>query len=82
MSTTLHLNLPDDLRQCIAQAAATLGQTPEEWVVAMLRQRFGQPDMRFRRHFGEISLGHPTGMDNDAIDRDLAKAYADTHEEV
>ena len=36
---------------------------------------------RFERHFGAINLGYPTGADNESIDADLAKEYADTHEE-
>jgi predicted transcriptional regulator len=36
---------------------------------------------RFERHFGEVNLGHATGTDNEGIDADLARAYADSHEE-
>jgi hypothetical protein len=36
---------------------------------------------RFERHFGEVDLGYATGVDNDQIDADLAREYADTHEE-
>lgn len=36
---------------------------------------------RFERHFGEVDLGRPTGMDNESIDADLAKEYVSTHEE-
>jgi predicted transcriptional regulator len=36
---------------------------------------------RFERHFGAINLGYATGADNEGIDADLARAYADTHEE-
>lgn len=36
---------------------------------------------RFERHFGEVNLGHATGADNESIDADLARAYADSHEE-
>lgn len=36
---------------------------------------------RFERHFGAVNLGHATGADNESIDADLARAYADTHEE-
>ncbi len=36
---------------------------------------------RFERHFGAVNLGHATGADNESIDADLAKEYADTHEE-
>lgn len=35
---------------------------------------------RFERHFGAVNLGYPTGTDNEAIDADLARAYADSHE--
>lgn len=35
---------------------------------------------RFERHFGAVNLGHPTGVDNEAIDADLARAYDDSHE--
>lgn len=35
---------------------------------------------RFERHFGEVDLGRPTGVENELIDADLAKAYAETHE--
>ncbi len=31
---------------------------------------------RFERHFGEVDLGYPTGVENERIDADLARAYA------
>lgn len=37
---------------------------------------------RFERHFGVVDLGYPTGVDNEHIDADLAREYADTHEEA
>ncbi len=37
---------------------------------------------RFERHFGAVSLGYATGADNESIDADLAREYADTHEEA
>ena len=33
------------------------------------------------RFFGAVSLGHPRGIDNESIDRDLAREYGSTHEE-
>lgn len=36
---------------------------------------------RFERHFGAVRLGHATGADNEGIDADLARAYADRHGE-
>ena len=35
---------------------------------------------RFERHFGEIDLGTPTGVENSAIDDDLAREYDNPHE--
>lgn len=37
---------------------------------------------RFERHFGEIDLGFPTGVDNERIDADLAREYSDPHVET
>jgi hypothetical protein len=34
---------------------------------------------RFERHFGAVKIGHATGADNESIDADLARAYADGH---
>lgn len=36
---------------------------------------------RFERHFGAVNLSYATGADNESIDADLARAYADTHED-
>lgn len=36
---------------------------------------------RFERHFGAVNLGHATEIDSESIDADLARSYADTHEE-
>ncbi len=35
---------------------------------------------RFEQHFGEVDLSDATGADNEQIDADLAREYADTHE--
>lgn len=34
-----------------------------------------------REMFGSVSLGHPTGSDNEQIDADLAREYSATHED-
>lgn len=34
-----------------------------------------------REMFGSVSLGQPTGADNEQIDADLAREYASTHED-
>lgn len=35
---------------------------------------------RFERHFGEVDRAEATGADNEQLDADLAREYADTHE--
>lgn len=37
---------------------------------------------RFERHFGEIDLGFPTGVDNEQIDADLGREHSDPHVET
>ena len=34
-----------------------------------------------RALFGSASLGHPTGADNESIDRDLGEEYGNTHDD-
>ncbi len=38
--------------------------------------------LKFRNHFGAVSLGNPNGSDNESIDADLAREYGDTHEAI
>lgn len=35
-----------------------------------------------RELFGSVDLGSPTGADNESIDTDLAREYANTHEDM
>jgi predicted transcriptional regulator len=49
-------------------------QSPDEAAKRAARERF-------RGNFGAVNLGHATGADNESIDADLARAYADPHEE-
>jgi hypothetical protein len=37
---------------------------------------------RFERRFGTVAVGHPSCADNEAIDADLAREYADRHEDA
>ncbi|MBI4675835.1 MAG: hypothetical protein HY741_29700 [Chloroflexi bacterium] len=39
-----------------------------------------KPDARLRSLLGAVTLGYPTGSDNESIDRDLALEYGSTHE--
>ncbi len=79
MGYPLTVTLPEELQQPLIQVATASGQTPEEWVAMLVRQRLPRRDPRLRQHFGAVDLGRPTGADNAQIDADLARAYADNH---
>jgi hypothetical protein len=81
MTYSLKLRLPEELREPLTEVAAVTGQTPEEWITAVVRQRLAQRDERLRRHFGAVNLGAPSGVDNEQIESDLARTYGDEHEE-
>jgi hypothetical protein len=68
------LRLPDELSRSLEPLAAAAGQTPDEWIAAIVRRRLARRDDRRRRHFGAVALGAPTGAEDDQIDADLARA--------
>jgi hypothetical protein len=37
---------------------------------------------RFERHFGSVDLGYATGIDNEDIDADLEREFANSHEKA
>jgi hypothetical protein len=96
MSHALTIELSDTTFNTLKLHAQAAAQSPAELAAAALEQRFGIPksngaqetseretkDMheRFERHFGAVNLGHATGVDNEGIDADLARAYGDNHE--
>ncbi len=80
MTYSVNLKLPDDLRKPLTEVAAASGQTPEEWIAAVVRQHLARRDEKLRRHFGAVDLGAPTGADNEQIDADLARFYGEDHE--
>jgi len=93
MSQQLTLELSDEIYADIEQKANAVGLSVAEWIVAMLSNRNNgaskvlhsiaeqeEARQRFRSHAGSISLGYPTGIDNEGIDADLARAYASEYE--
>ncbi len=90
MSQTLNLKISDDIFAAIQQHAKAVEISPSDLISDMLekqyhltpqsRQEKQKAKMHFESHFGQVDLGYPTGMDNEKIDEDLARAYADTHE--
>ena len=89
MSQVLTLELSDADYASLRYRAQLSGVTISEWAIASLKEnnRLSKPKLqneaekqaarqRFRRHAGAINLGYATGADNESIDADLAKAYA------
>ncbi|CAN5128504.1 hypothetical protein BH18ACI2_BH18ACI2_07590 [soil metagenome] len=92
MKHKLTITLPDEVYQPLVEAALQNGKTPEELAAECLVRNApqprsisptpGAPPSKFEQLFGSVSLGHPTGADNESIDADLAREYAATHEET
>ncbi|PZO39660.1 MAG: hypothetical protein DCF19_13860 [Pseudanabaena frigida] len=89
MSQVLTLELSDTDYAEIRQRAELAGVTITEWAISSLKEHKQitksklqneaerqAARQRFRRHAGSINLGYATGADNESIDADLAKAYA------
>ncbi|MDW8105828.1 MAG: hypothetical protein RMM06_09225 [Armatimonadota bacterium] len=92
MSKTVTIEVPDDLYEVFTLVAHSSGKRIEEVVLDFYAQTAPRPRnqrsaeeeeearRRFERHFGEVSLGYPTGADNESIDADLAAQYGSSHE--
>jgi hypothetical protein len=91
MNHELTVELSEVAFAALSEEAKAASQTEAEVAAAALEKQFGiaqrRSDVngvndaqarraRFERHFGSVDLGRPTGVDNEGIDRDLAKAYA------
>ena len=94
MSQQLILELSDEVYADLQQNANAVGVSVAEWIVVLLGNqgshvsktlqsvvRQEEARQRFRNHAGTISLGYATGIDNESIDADLARAYATEYEE-
>ena len=86
MSQSLNLKLSDSTFAAIRQQAEAFGTSPAALIRDLLEKQYHltpnreEAKVRFEKHFGEVELGYPSGADNESIEEDLAKAYADTHE--
>jgi hypothetical protein len=79
--------VPDEVYQPLVEEASKQGRTPEE--EASLRLQHSVPqrngDRRtgvLRELFGSVDLDHPIGIDNESIDDDLAREYANPHKDA
>ena len=93
MSQQLTLELSDEVYADLQQKANAVSVSIAEWIVAVLSNQSnglskashsvaqqGEARQRFRNHAGAISLGYATGIDNESIDADLARAYVNEYE--
>lgn len=85
MSQFLQVTLSDEVFVALERQAAAEGSDPATVAAAMLQSHF-RPSLprandaaavaAFRAMFGTAGVGHPAGLDNDAIDADLLKDYS------
>lgn len=93
MSQKLTLELSDEVYADLQQKANAVGLSIAEWSVALLSHQSNSVSkvlhsltqqeaarQRFKSHAGAINLGYATGIDNEDIDADLARAYANEYE--
>ena len=87
MDHKLTVTVPEEVYQPLVEEALKQGRTPEE--EAALRLQRSVPRRNGERRpgalrdlFGSVDLGPPIGIDNEQIDADLAREYADTHEDA
>jgi hypothetical protein len=92
MSQQLTLEVSDEIYADLQRKANAVGISITEWIVTVLSRQDAtanrvmltleqqeQARQKFKSHAGAISLGYATGTDNEAIDADLARAYADEY---
>ncbi|HBB96095.1 MAG TPA: hypothetical protein DC054_11955 [Blastocatellia bacterium] len=86
MDHKLTVTVPEEVYQPLVEEALRHDRTPEE--EASLRLQRSVPRRNGERKpgaleelFGSVSLGHPTDMNNESIDRDIARTIADNHED-
>jgi hypothetical protein len=93
MSQNLTLELSEQVFAAIHQQAQSLGLSPAQLAANLLERQFPQAfkllldeaeqnaaRTRFERHFGTLEPGSSTNLDNESIDADLVREYANPHE--
>ena len=94
MSRPLTLQVPDEVFNSLDAEARAVGQSIHDLAVDVLKSHRSaalHPSngnssraeglARLLSHCGLVSVGDPSGANNEAIDRDLAREYESTHEE-
>lgn len=86
MNSSLAIQLSEQTFSVLSSAALAAGKTPAELAASIVESiyegnRVVSPDAgaaraRFERSFGSVDMGRPIGVENEAIDADLARSYA------
>ena len=84
MSKTITFELEDEIYEVIKSMASSYNQ-PFEFIALNWLMSYSIPyehskenlseENKLESYFGSISLGYPTGSNNEEIDRDLVKEY-------
>ncbi len=94
MGRIVQYEIADEIYQAIEAVAERAGISTEAALLQYLarhtpgrRVRLSDEELRsaqerFRLYIGSGSLGHPTGIDNENIDADLAREYDGSHESL
>lgn len=84
MEHKLTITVPEEVYQPLVDEALKQGRTPEEEASVRLKRsvpiRKNNRKGDITKFFGMYKGGDPNGSDNEKIDADLARAYADNHE--
>jgi len=81
MSKAVVLELPEEVYAAVEKVARFNAKGTSQWLMDVVSESLPKRDERLRRHFGAVDLGKPTGIDNEGIDADLARAYGYTYAE-
>jgi hypothetical protein len=86
--SNLAIQLSEQTFAVLSREALAAGKTPEELAAAVVESIYADnrsvsPDaeaarVRFEKCFGSIDMGHPIGIENEAIDADLSRAYGNS----
>ena len=81
---TRTLEVRESTYAALVEAARAEGVSLDEWLACRASDGAARgavtPEIRDKLWRHVVSLGHATGLDNERIDADLARAYGDTHE--
>jgi hypothetical protein len=93
MSQSLTLELSEQVFVAIQRQAQVIGISPAQLAATLLERQFPQAfqlfldnaeknsaRVRFEHHFGTLTLGDSTDLDNESIDADLVREYTSTYE--